>query len=373
MPIYKSKGKKDGLQCYRVRINYTTLDGESKQLTRQAYGLDAAKALERTLQDEYRNGGVPERSMTLSELYEEYTAQKKHLVRESTLSKEQHIVARHILSTLGDKKLKHITLKVLQQWKAGIEEKGLSLAMRQNIYTPLKAILQYAVLMGYLPSNPMERLPRFRDAYAEKQEMDFYTPEEWQKFKAAAEEAAQSEGFFEWHFFVFFAIAFYCGLRKGEIHALKWTDIEGNLLKVRRSINQKLKGEDRETPPKNRTSIRDLQIPDPLLKILQDHRTRCEQVRGFTSNWRICGGETPLRDSTVSNRNIRYSTAAGVKTIRIHDFRHSHASLLANEGINIQEIARRLGHSKIEITWNTYSHLYPREEERAVKILNRIT
>jgi len=46
--------------------------------------------------------------------------------------------------------------------------------------------------------------------------------------------------------------------------------------------------------------------------------------------------------------------------------------LLANEGINIQEIARRLGHAKIEITWNTYSHLYPREEERAVNVLNKI-
>lgn len=63
---------------------------------------------------------------------------------------------------------------------------------------------------------------------------------------------------------------------------------------------------------------------------------------------------------------------AGIKAIRIHDFRHSHASLLANEGINIQGVSRRLGHSKIEMTWNTYSHLYPREEERAVEILNKI-
>ena len=51
---------------------------------------------------------------------------------------------------------------------------------------------------------------------------------------------------------------------------------------------------------------------------------------------------------------------------------HSHASLLANEGINIQEIARRLGHSDIKMTWNTYSHLYPREEERAIIILDKI-
>lgn len=79
-----------------------------------------------------------------------------------------------------------------------------------------------------------------------------------------------------------------------------------------------------------------------------------------------------MRDTTIQHKNEKYSKLAGVKTIRIHDFRHSHASLLANEGINIQEIARRLGHSDIKMTWNVYAHLYPREEERAVNILNRI-
>ena len=79
-----------------------------------------------------------------------------------------------------------------------------------------------------------------------------------------------------------------------------------------------------------------------------------------------------LRDSSVQKMNVKIAADEGLKVIRIHDFRHSHASLLANEGINIQEIARRLGHSKIEITWNTYSHLYPREEERAVKVLDKI-
>ena len=93
---------------------------------------------------------------------------------------------------------------------------------------------------------------------------------------------------------------------------------------------------------------------------------------GFSEENYICGADKPLRDSTIQKRNIKFAQLAGIKTIRIHDFRHSHASLLANEGINIQEISRRLGHSNVEITWNTYSHLYPREEERAVKILNKI-
>lgn len=68
------------------------------------------------------------------------------------------------------------------------------------------------------------------------------------------------------------------------------------------------------------------------------------------------------------------SERSAVKSIDLSTvlFPHSHASLLANEGINIQEVARRLEHSNVHMTWNTYSHLYPREEERAVEVLNKV-
>lgn len=142
---------------------------------------------------------------------------------------------------------------------------------------------------------------------------------------------------------------------------------------IRRSITQKLQGEDRETPPKNKSSYRSLQTPKPLIKILNEHKKRQQTIKYFTEDFRICGGSQPLRDTSLDKKNRLFAAEAGLPHIRIHDFRHSHASLLANEGINIQEIARRLGHSKIEITWSTYAHLYPREEERAVEILNKIT
>lgn len=110
------------------------------------------------------------------------------------------------------------------------------------------------------------------------------------------------------------------------------------------------------------------------MNILNEHKARMKKAfPKFTNDYRVCIGEGCLRDSSINNRNEHYAKVANLPKIRIHDFRHSHASLLANEGINIQEIARRLGHAKIEMTWNTYSHLYPREEERALKILNEIT
>lgn len=172
---------------------------------------------------------------------------------------------------------------------------------------------------------------------------------------------------------MFFNIAYYTGLRKGEIHALRWSDINGEYLSVKHSITQKLKNQcDVETPPKNKSSIRTLQMPLPLIQILKEHKKRQMKLQNVTEDSRILGDGKCLRDTTIQQRNILYSKLAGVKTIRIHDFRHSHASLLANMGINIQEVARRLGHTKVEITWNTYSHLYPKEEEKAVAILNAV-
>jgi hypothetical protein len=92
----------------------------------------------------------------------------------------------------------------------------------------------------------------------------------------------------------------------------------------------------------------------------------------LTEDYRVCGGEQCIRGASLGDKNRFYANISGQKRIRVHDFRHAHVSVLANEGINIQEIARRLGHAKVEITWNTYSHLYPREQEKAVDVLNRI-
>lgn len=373
MPIYKMNGRKDGLQKYRVRINYTNSGGQAKQLDRIAYGMQAAKELEADLLKELKLSGMPER-LNIDQLVTEHLELKQTEVRESTLNGLIKLYNTYILPFFGDMKLDRLNGKNIIEWKKWVADKGLSVKTNQNAYGALRGLLNYAVKMDYISKSPLDKVDNFRDAYESKKEMDFYTPDEFLKFIAAAKAQAETENqsINEWHFYTFFNIAYFTGARKGEINALKWSDIDGNIMHIRRSINQKLKGADRETPPKNRSSIRDIQIPDPLLKILREHQERCQKIHGYSDEWRICGGSECLRDTTIQHKNEKYSKLAGIKTIRIHDFRHSHASLLANEGINIQEIARRLGHADIKMTWNVYAHLYPREEERAVNILNRI-
>jgi integrase len=379
MPIHKIKGvKKDGLQKYHVRVNYLDDNGVKKQLTRTAWGLESAKDLERQLTSGIKNKSEsPVRKMTVQELFDEFIAVKQYEVRESTLGIHKQNYRLYVQPTLANVRIDKLNASMLQEWKVSIEQKGLSLETKNHAYSILRAVLNYALKMEYLAKNPLANVGNFKDALHTKKEMRFYTPQDFTGYIRTVKQLAQERqtkhrDLSEWDFYVFFNIAFYTGLRKGEIHALKWSDLDGAYLSVRRSIAQKMKGGDRETPPKNKSSIRTLQMPLPLIQVLKEQRERQEQTGCFAENNRICGGERCLRDSTVQKRNERYAELSGLDIIRIHDFRHSHVSVLANEGINIQEIARRLGHSKIEETRNTYAHLYPREEEKAVNVLNTI-
>ena len=372
MPIYKTGKSKDGKQGYRVRVNYTDGNGKYRTKTQIVYGAPEAKTAEQAMLASVAE--QPSNShLTVKGLYNEYIDVKRLEVRETTLDKAASILKNNVLPELGDVKINKLDLRRLQSWKATISEKDIAVITKQNIYSAFRAMLNYAVRMEYILKNPLDKIGNFKEVYFEKPQdaIHYYTADQFKKFIAAA---ADHMGTMADHgYYVFFNIAFFTGMRKGEINALKWSDIDGNILHVRRSVAQKIKGKPLiETPPKNKSSCRDLQLPQNLMAILQEHKSLQQKEKLFTEDYRVCGGISCLGDTAISNRNIQYADEAGLPHIRIHDFRHSHASLLANEGINIQEIARRLGHSKIEITWNTYSHLYPREEERAIKILENI-
>ena len=374
MPIYKMNGKKDGKQQYRVRINYIDSNGKSKQIDRVAYGSAEAKDLERELSQEYKNPTTSTR-LTIQQLYDEYISSIEHDIRTTTLDKKKRILNGYIIPDTGRIRIDKLNKQVLQQWKTALAKKELGIRTKQNIYSEFRAMLNYGVKMDYLSKNYLSTLGNFVDAYFEDidKKLQYYTPDQFKLYRIAARyNAERSDSLTDWGYYIFFCIAFYTGMRKGEINALKWSDIEDDIIHVRRSIAQKVKGDDIETPPKNKSSYRDLQMPLPLIKMLNEHKERQKKEKRFTDDFRVCGGLQCLRDTSISNKNIQFAKMVGLPTIRVHDFRHTHASILVNEGINIQEIARRLGHAKIEMTWNTYAHLYPREEERAVSILNKI-
>ena len=372
MSITKTKVKKDGLQQYRVRVRYTDVTGNVKQVERTVYGYAEAQEKEREL---LRLGVHGERTLTVSELCQEYLTAKSVDIREATLDKVRRVIRSSIEPYLYTYRVDKLTPAILQGWKKALAERDLSFDTRKKYYSTLNSILRFAVKQDYIKENPLDRVGGFRNAYPEdpQEKLHYYTKEQFAQYISRAKIKAQNENnILWWGVYTFFCLAFFTGARKGEINALRWSDIDGGTMRIRRSVSQKIKGGDRFTPPKNKSSFRDVKLPDRLLEILAEQKERQASRRGFSENDLVCGGKACLRDSSIERANTLFAQEAGLPHIRIHDFRHTHATLLINEGINVQEIARRLGHSDIKMTWNTYSHLYPVEEERALKIREKI-
>ena len=197
MPIYKMDGKKDGLQKYRVRINFTDSSGKSKQIDRVAYGKEVAKELERQLMHNLSNETL--KRITLQELYDEYIAVKKFEVRENSMRTITGRLELYVLPKFKDYKLNKITSAELQKWKQYIEtctqakkpKEKLSSSMKKNIFGEFRALMNYAVKMEYIPKNPLTVVGNFRNPYENKKEMDFYTPEVFKKYIQAAKKQAE--------------------------------------------------------------------------------------------------------------------------------------------------------------------------------------
>ena len=378
MPINKALDKngkpikKDGKIKYRVRINYTDSYGKNRQIERTAYGADEAKQLERELSHSVKEE-TPTKKMTFGQLYKEYMESCESETRESTQLNKASRVRIHILPTFEKVRLDRINVPALQKWKKELNEKNLKFESKRLIFRTFSGILKYAVKMEYMPKNPLEQIGNYKAPLEEVKEMDFYTPEEFQLFISEARKYAKEvDNLLYWSVYVFFCIAFYTGMRRGEISALNWNDIKNGEINITKTHNPRLKSKNKITPPKNKSSIRRIQIPIPLQEVLDEHYARCKTMEDFTDGYFVCGGKNITVHGTIDDANKRYANQAGLKRIRIHDFRHSHASLLINHGINIQEIAKRLGHANINITLKTYSHLYPKESERALTVLNSI-
>lgn len=211
MPINKVTGKGDGKQKYRVRVNYQDSSGNYKQVERACYGLDEAKELERSMLAEAV--AVQEgKTLTLRMLCAEYEKSRKNEVKETTTAKSERVMELHVLPTLGDIRINKLTIPVLQKWKNGLNETEFVFRTKANIFSVFRAVLNYAVKMEYIASNPLLKVGNFKDIHFEKASFDFYTGDEFIKFIAAAEEAAkeseQKGSGNEWNYYVFFALRF---------------------------------------------------------------------------------------------------------------------------------------------------------------------
>ena len=246
-------------------------------------------------------------------------------------------------------KLESFNIRHFEMWRQFMNSKPISTRYKNGVYKYLKALMNFGTKWYAINFVKVyNKMTNFTNPNERKKEMAFYTLEELQRFLTVETDLK---------FRCAFQTLFYCGFRNGELRGLTWNTltVNKNIVKVPDPKTSKLYT---VTSHKTSSSYRTIPIPNFLLKDLSELYNDEANYYGFRDSWYVFGNINPLAATTLLGRKTKNAFMARVKDIRIHDFRHSCASLLIDSGANITLVAKYLGHSKIDETLNTYSHMY---------------
>lgn len=185
-------------------------------------------------------------------------------------------------------------------------------------------------------------------------------------------------------FFIVYAIALFTGMRQGEILGLRWQDIDFN--KKTLQVNQTLThyGKSLKLGAKTVSSVRTISLPDKLIDFLVEHRkfyeeciTKIKQRMGkdfvdydlVIFNFSTGGTVFPANLTKTYIKDVKRS---GLPHIPFHSLRHTHATMLIEQNVNVKLISERLGHSKIAVTLDVYSHVTPNMQHEVASQLDQI-
>ena len=301
-------------------------------------------------------------NMSFKSFVELYFEDMRHRLRASTVRNKEQIVDLKILPFFGQMQLSQIKAADVRRWQNELMSytdengNGYSETYLRSIHTQLSAIFNFAVRYYNLNENPCHKAGSIGKKSAD--EMQFWTRSEFEQFLQTVEDKPRSHMAFE--------LLYYTGLRLGELLALTPADIDtdSGIITINKSL-QRIDKADVVTPPKTEKSNRIVTIPPFLCNDLRDYMAR---FYGLESTDRLFS----FTKSFITQEMRRGCKLSGVKKIRVHDLRHSHASLLIELGFSPVLIAERLGHDNVETTLNTYSHLYPNKQSEVAERLEAL-
>ena len=225
----------------------------------------------------------------------------------------------------------------------------------RTINAYVKMLFTWCVRYKNLASNPFDMVDRLK--LETKKRMDIITVDEFNQIVEQVNNPDMK---------LMFKLLFWTGLRIGEARALKIDDIDFNnkTISVTKSYTN-LSGKSIITTPKTKGSIRVIKIDDVLLSEIKDYIDKAKYI--LDDNFIFRFNKASYR---YNFKNVTIKVLG--RDLRVHDLRHSHASFLINNGVDILLISKRLGHSNTAMTLNVYSHLYSDRENEAINLINKL-
>jgi len=264
-----------------------------------------------------------------------YMEDMKYRLRENTLRTKAYIVELKIIPVFGKKLISEITAADIRKWQNSLLTSGYSETYLKTINNQMSAIFNYAIKYYGLTKNPCAQAGSIGRG-STTEEMQIWTQEEFEKFVEAIKDKTQ--------YYYAFKLLFWTGCRLGELLALTIADfdVENKTLSISKSL-QRIDGVNIITDPKTPKSKRIIPLPDFLCDELVEY---CGVLYGYGPSDRLFM-VTKTNMEKIMRRGIEIS---GVKRIRLHDLRHSHASLLISKlGAQPLLVAQRLGHGACQV------------------------
>ncbi len=349
-------------KLWSVRFRETT---EGQEHQRRLSGFKTKKEAQAAFVEYQTNSKktvpqVEDHKLTFDDMVAHYLTYAKSRMKEGTIYDLELKIQKHLIPFFGDKIFNKITPLEILTWQQSLDQ--YSYTYKSSLRTCLASIYRYADRYFDI-KNIMNKVEPFRNMEA-PQEMQYWTKAEFQQFISVCDDE---------RYRVYFYLLYVTGCRKGEMLALTWNDINFDQRTI--SINKNITKKTKEigwsiTTTKNATSNRIIDISQKTISLLKKYKEW--QAQNYQNTTFLFCGERPLPMTNIGRYFENACERAEVKKIRIHDLRHSCASLLISEGVSIVAVSKRLGHKNIEQTLNTYSHMMPEDNAKILKIIDTI-
>lgn len=347
MPVYKDEER----NTWYVKLSYTDYTGRTRQKMKRGFQLRRdAQQWEREFLEQM--SGTPDMTFkTLSVLFmEDY---KRRCKDSSVRTAASNL--KYILPIFGSRRVNEIRPSDVLQWKNYlVNDTGLSAGTIHRVDGTFRSILHFAEKYYGLKVSPAAHINRAGSSKSPG--MKFYTLEQFNAFIETFREGTRGR--------MIFNLLFYTGIRVGELLALTAADVnlEEKTLSISKTWDDHLKI---ATAPKTDKSNRTIALTAAL----------CDELRQYMGKYYDLQPEDnifPVTGSAIRYMLKSHARRAELPEIRVHDLRHSHASLLIDMGIPPAVIADRLGHESTRTTLEVYGHLYPNKQRLVADALEEL-
>ena len=371
--------RKRGENSWEITINAGTdpLTGKRKRIYKNVKGTKTeAKKVMHELEYKIETGKYSEPSnLTIKEILEKwYQDYGENNLAPSTLEYYDVIIYSHIVPEIGhikitDLKPMHIQSYISGKLKNGRldgKEGGLSRKSVKRHYTVLNQALKYAVKLQVIDNNPAGPVTPPRPEKPEIQAMSK---------KQVVDLLDSAEGWM----YDFLYMSVFTGTRRGELLALRWQDVDfkNQIIQIKQSATKLKGGNLIFRKPKTNSSIRPINIDKDIIKILkrrskEQKENKLKLGSKYNNEHNLVFAKpdgSPYLPLYTSKEFKKIAKKAGLEKFRLHDLRHTHATLMLKAEVHPKIVQERLGHSSIEQTLDTYSHVTPSMQKEAVEKL----